>query len=432
MTRRALICCTLASQVKLFNADVIAILQEAGYAVEVACGFADDVLDAAQLAVLRTRLQARGIACHDVRVPRDPRDVGGMVRAYRRLCSLVPRGYALVHCQSPIAGALCRAAFRCERERGTTVVYAAHGFHFHRGASPLAWLAFYPVERLCARWTDALVTINGEDCARAQRLAGDKVRFMHGAGVDCERFSPPADTEERAVRRRRARARFGLPEDAVVWASVGELNANKNHELVIRVLAKMASKAAKAPMAAHDAASAGSGKAAGVAAVACGAGAQSASGADPIPYYVLVGAGALRPRLEARAAAWGVADRVRFLGFQDDVRPMLEASDVFVLPSRREGLPVALMEAMAMGLPTVVSDVRGCRDLVRDGAGGFVARPRDRAAFAAALERLSRDAELRRTMGARNRGAVQAYSRAVVNEELRTLFAEVERGRSHG
>ncbi len=124
----------------------------------------------------------------------------------------------------------------------------------------------------------------------------------------------------------------------------------------------------------------------------------------------VVGDGDWRARLEAQAAALGLTDRVRFLGWLDraELAGVYRAVDVFVLPSRDEGMPNVVLEAMASGLPVAASRVAGAEDLVAEGETGFLVPPEDAAALAAALKKLVGDAGLRAAMGARGRSRVEA------------------------
>jgi glycosyltransferase involved in cell wall biosynthesis len=116
---------------------------------------------------------------------------------------------------------------------------------------------------------------------------------------------------------------------------------------------------------------------------------------------VLVGTGPLEDELRRRARELGVEERVMFTGMRDDVLALLPAFDVFTLSSRYEGLPISLLEAMASGLPCVVTRVGGIPEVVTDGHEGLLAAPGDSAALAAALDELLLDLSLRAQMGAR-------------------------------
>lgn len=124
---------------------------------------------------------------------------------------------------------------------------------------------------------------------------------------------------------------------------------------------------------------------------------------------VLVGDGPLRDEIRARALAAGVGERIRFAGNRSDIPALLAAADAFVLPSLWEGLPMALLEAMAAGLATVATSVSGVREVVQDGRDGLLVPPADPAALATALARIAREPDLRRRLGA-------AARQRVVNE----------------
>jgi glycosyltransferase involved in cell wall biosynthesis len=134
-------------------------------------------------------------------------------------------------------------------------------------------------------------------------------------------------------------------------------------------------------------------------------------------HTVVVGDGPERAQLEALAGQLGLADRVHLAGHQQDVRPWLAALDVLVLSSDWEGMPNALLEAMAAGLPIVATAVGGVPEVVVDGATGLLVPPGDPSALAEAITRLLRDPDLRRTMGQAGRARVER--RFSINETVR-------------
>jgi glycosyltransferase involved in cell wall biosynthesis len=116
--------------------------------------------------------------------------------------------------------------------------------------------------------------------------------------------------------------------------------------------------------------------------------------------FLLAGEGPLRAVLEAEVSRLGLQDRVVFLGQRDDVPQLLVSSDLFVLPSLHEGMPLSLLEAMAHGLPVVASSVGGIREVVTDGVTGLLVAPSDPAALAGAIRRLLDDPSLARRLAA--------------------------------
>jgi len=149
---------------------------------------------------------------------------------------------------------------------------------------------------------------------------------------------------------------------------------------------------------------------------------RAAAGCASHPHlrFVSVGQGPLEAEVHELHAELGLGDRFRFLGFQSDPISVLVGADLFVLTSRHEGLPIALLEAMALGVPPVVTAVGGVPEVVTDGADGVLVAPGDPVAIAAALTRLADDPGLRTTLG------TQAAARAGAFDIARTQ-AELER-----
>jgi L-malate glycosyltransferase len=148
--------------------------------------------------------------------------------------------------------------------------------------------------------------------------------------------------------------------------------------------------------------------------------------ATPDVRFVLLGDGPLMRTLRAQAAALGLDGRVIFAGHVPDVRPYLRAMDVFVLPSHAEGLPMALLEAMAAGLPVVASAVGGVPEVVREGVEGLLVPPGAPAPLAAALSRLAADGPLRAAMGTRGRARVaEAFSIEATGPRYVALYSEL-------
>lgn len=253
--------------------------------------------------------------------------------AYRQLLELMKaEGFDLVHCNTPIGGVLGRL---CAKKAGIpTVIYMAHGFHFWKGAPLKNWLLYYPVEWLMARDTDILITITKDDYALAKRLPAKAVRYVHGVGVDFNRFSAGASSDRNLA----LRQQLGIPENAPVLLSVGELNSNKNHGAVIKAVESLEK--------------------------------------DDL-YYVICGEGELRESYRREIARAGLSHRIILAGFCQNIREYYQMADYFVFPSLREGVPAAVMEAAASGLPVIASDIRGIRDVISEGNYRFDPRKED-------------------------------------------------------
>ncbi len=147
----------------------------------------------------------------------------------------------------------------------------------------------------------------------------------------------------------------------------------------------------------------------------------------PTTNLLLVGAGPERDWLEARAAQLGIDDRVEIAPWNDNARDRLRDIDIFVLPSRNEGFPLSVLEAMLAGRPVVATDVGSVREAVADGETGFVVPAEDASALRAALERLVLDPDLRRNMGAAGRASgLRRFTSAAMARDFEQLYNEID------
>ena len=244
--------------------------------------------------------------------------------AYKQLKNIVKNEhYDLVHCNTPIGGVLGRIAAKKYRKIGLKVIYTAHGFHFYKGAPIKNWILYYPVEWFLAHWTDVLITINEEDYELAKKhMHAKRVEYVPGVGIDLQKFAPNQLPQEDKDRLRES---IGVGREDKLLLSVGELIRRKNHESVIRALAELD---------------------------------------DPKLKYRICGCGELESYLQNLIEELHLTDRVQLLGYRNDISELCECADLFVFPSFQEGLPVALMEAIASKVPVICSDIRGNTDLV--------------------------------------------------------------------
>ena len=168
--------------------------------------------------------------------------------------------------------------------------------------------------------------------------------------------------------------------------SVGELNGNKNHRIIIEAMAQLESSRV---------------------------------------HYMIAGRGADGAKLQELARHYGLEERVHVLGYRSDVPELMAAADLYAFPSYREGLPVSMMEAMAMGRAVVCSKIRGNVDLMEDKKGGFLLSPDDADGFAAAIATILGDEELRRQMGEHNKAVMKNFDRKTVEKTMVELYRSV-------
>lgn len=309
---------TISLTVNTFFKPHIEMLFNEGHCVDIACNF--DGLEPDEL------FCQLGCNFHQVDFSRSPLSSKN-IKAYGQLKKIIEQGnYDIVHCHTPNAAVITRLVCRKFRKKsGLKVFYTAHGFHFYKGAPILNWMIFYPIEKLCSRYTDKLITINKEDYELAKaKFKAKEVHYIPGVGIDLSRL------ENLSVDRKAKREEIGVPQNAFLLFSVGELNKNKNHQIVVKAMARLK---------------------------------------NPNVHYAIAGVGNQKDRLLKLSSKLGVADRVHLLGYRNDISELNCSADAFCFPSFREGLSVSLMEAMACGLPCVVSRIRGNVDLVKEGGG---------------------------------------------------------------
>lgn len=303
----------------------------------------------------------------------------GNLEAYRQLKALLDREhYDIIHCHTPMGSVIARLAAGSARNKGTKVLYTAHGFHFYKGAPLVNWLLYYPVERFLSRRTDLLITMNSEDHRRANTFHAKSVAMVNGVGIDLDRFSEASPEQKAQVRRE-----LGLKDGDIFAFTAGNLDPGKNHKTLLHAMKQLN---------------------------------------DPSFHLVLAGNGPLYGELAALARELGLEQQLHLLGFRRDVYRLSSSADLFLFASRREGLSVSLMEAMACGLPIAASGIRGNTDLIDPGLGGFLVEPDDAAGFADAIRRILTEPGIRDRMKAHNLEKIRAYSKTAVLEQMASLY----------
>lgn len=369
---RILMTATVQSHIAQFHKPVIRMLQEMGHQVEVAARY--------NLNEKKNLTLTEPDRIIPVEFCRSPFSLQ-IFPAYRQLKKVIYEGnYDIVHCNTPVAGILTRLACRKLRKQGKVkVLYEAHGLHFFKGGPKSGWLIWYPIERFFSRYADMMVLINKMDYELAkEKFHANRVRRIPGIGVNLSQFQDLGGGE--------LRKELSLPEDAPLVVSVGELNENKNHKTVIMAISLLHNKQA---------------------------------------HYCIAGNGPLLQELTAYAESLGVADRVHFLGYRRDVPAILNQADVFVLPSRREGLGMAAIEAMSCGLPLVSSNRHGINDYSIAGVTGFKHDPHDSKGFAESIDKLLADDALRKELGANCQQIAQEFTLDESLKCMKTYYLEL-------
>lgn len=261
---------------------------------------------------------------------------------------LLRENYAMISLHTSLAAFFARLAVQLlPKSQRPVVMNTAHGYLFDGRTPVLKRTLLLGAERMTAPITDWLLTMNRQDEQIAKRYQlGRHIVPTPGMGIALTRFSPPSPAEKRALRRA-----MELPENSLVLIYAAEFSGRKNQKMLISAMPEL-----------------------------------------PNAVLLLPGRGALLDDCRTLAQQKGVADRVRFPGFTSNIEQYYHAADLCVSSSRSEGLPFNVMEAMACGLPAVLSDVKGHEDLVRSGENGFLFPYDDQNAFIRAVKQAAEPA----------------------------------------
>lgn len=312
---------------------------------------------------------------------RRPWSVENIKSLFRLVKIMREEKYDVVHTHTPMGATITRLAALFASNSKMRMIYTAHGFHFYNGSPKLNWLLYYPVEKFLAHLTDVIITINDEDFQLSSQKFRSDTYFVNGVGLEISKFSPSIE----GVAASNVRDELQIPDSSTVLIYTAELSERKNQKLLLEAFSIL----------------------------------------KPDPNDVillLVGSGDLEKDLKEQSSNLGLQDAVRFLGYRDDVPQLLAISDICVSTSRQEGLPVNILEGLAMGLPVVATDVRGNRDLVEEGVNGFLARPTSAEDVAYKLQMLIENKSLCQSFGAKSKEMAQQYSLTNVLPKVALIY----------
>lgn len=436
--KKALLVARVSGFVPQHEMNNVKILQEMGYEVHYATN-----LNVVVYGKDNSRLNGTGIIAHQIDFQKSPfsRNVR---KAYQQLIQLMrEESFDLIHCHMPLSAVVTRLAAQKVRKqtgRETPVLYTAHGLHFYTGAPLRNWI-YYPIERYLARYTDRLILINQEDYQRGLHFPiRGKVEYVPGVGIPLDGYQPvvlresgkvvdpmeremqekfgkgvsvpegePAEKLKEKLRHEETESAWLVPErpaiekcigralspETRVLVTVGELSRRKNHRLAVDMMEEL----------------------------------------KDLDLILLIGGdGAERANLQKQIEEKGLENQVFLPGYIQEVNQVLAEADCYVFPSYQEGLPVAVMEAMAAGLPVVAARIRGVTDLIEHGQGGYLVAHFDPVDYAVKVRRLFTEKygksavprNIRRfQMGQWNQKRIQQFSREVVDQRMREIYGEI-------
>ena len=352
---RILIVCTTDSMIWNFLRPHIMWLKDKGFVVECACSRTGFYFE---------ELIKEGFKIYEIPFERNPFKFSNL-KAYLKLSRLVENNnYGLIYCHEPVGGAIGRIV---GKRRKKFVLYIAHGFHFFNKAPIKHWCLYFSFEYILSFFTNAIVTICDEDFKNSSYLHIKNRYKIPGIGVDFSRFN----LKNKNLTRNEIRKEYCLDNEDTVLINVGELSIRKNQIVIIEAMHILN---------------------------------------KPNIKLLVCGEGDQLYNLERIVNEYNLQKNVKFLGFRKDIPELLSAGDIFVFPSLWEGLGLAAIEAMYLGLPVIGSNRQGIKDYVLNEITGFLFEPSDSYQLAEKIEILVNNHALRNQMSRAAHDIVKKYS----------------------
>lgn len=352
-----------------------------GYQVDVACSFAEGYKNEGYHEYISEHLPDNS-SFYSVNLERSPFAATNL-KGFKQLSQIInSNNYDLIWTNEPVMGVLTRlAAYKARKKSGTKLMYLAHGYHFYEGAPKKNWIA-YPIEKVMSYFCDGMCMINWEDYHFTQKHFPYKPVFhIDGIGLDTQKF------QNVQVDKSQKRKDLGFTDDDILLLSVGELQTRKNHEPVIRALAQIN---------------------------------------NPNVKYIICGRGELENHFKQLAKELNIEDKLFLLGHRYDIGEILKSVDIFIHPSQREGLGIAVIEAMSAGLPLITSNVQGMKDYVINEKTGYVVPTFDIAEYKNAIEKLIFSPDFREEIGKNNVDFASKYDFENSKVQILNILNEME------
>lgn len=369
--KKVLYITTISRTINAFLIPHIEKLIDEGYEVDCACNIDKEIDD---------RLIQKGVEVYNIPFSRNPLNPKNL-KAYSILSKIVKeKQYDIVHVHTPVAsvyGRLLKLKFK-----NLKTIYTVHGFHFFKGAPKINWMIYYPIEKIMARFTDVIITINEEDYNRAKTFNIKETYKIDGVGIDLNQYNKDLYDREKE------REKLNLEKDDFVILMIAEVNKNKNHIQIINAVEKLLKQGEKVKL-------------------------------------LCAGDGVLFDEISKLVKDRGLDQNIKMLGFRNDINELISACDIGVLMSYREGLPRNIMELMAYGKAVVGTNIRGIRDLVQDGQNGFLVDVGDYNSTSSKIKILYDDRERLNLMSNNSCLTIKSYSIEKILDKLLKIYREL-------
>ena len=319
--KKVLYVATVDIHIKKFHIPYLKLLHDNGYEIHVATNGDEQISFCDEK--------------HKICIERSPFKINN-IKAIRQLKEIIEdEKFDIIHCHTPMGGVVARiAAKNARKTHGTRVIYTAHGFHFYDGAPLRNWIIYYPVEWLLSKITDTLITINKEDYKLAKKKFSKRchdIQYVPGVGINTEKFKAKLSSEKQ----KELKQALKIKENDYLLTCIARLDINKNQGFLINIMERLTKS--------HN-----------------------------NIHLLLVGRDELNGYYQKMVESRNLDSNIHFLGNRDDISDLLSITDIVLSSSKREGLPVNVMEAFASGKPVVALNCRGMEDLIDNGKNGFI------------------------------------------------------------
>ena len=366
--KKVLFVATVDIHIKTFHLPYLKYFKEKGYEVHVATN-TGDLIDYCDVK-------------HKICISRSPFKICNL-KAIRELKKIINNEkFDIIHCHTPMGSVVARiSAKRARKKYNTRVIYTAHGFHFYKGAPLLNWLLFYPVEKYLSKFTDDIITINKDDYNFALKKFKSRIHYVAGVGIDIKRFDIKMNDKQEIMYKKE----FGLKENDYVLTCVARLDTNKNQGFLIDIMQKVVKKYNNI-------------------------------------HLLLVGRDEINGFYQRLVKEKKIDGNVHFLGNRDDIPKILSITDIVLSASKREGLPVNVLEAFASGTPVVALSCRGMYDLIDNGINGYVIDSNNREEYINRILRIYENPKLTEIISRNNREKIKNYDLNNIINEYKKIY----------
>lgn len=317
---------TISSTINSFLVQHILYLISQGHKVDIATNLKEN---------LNYELKEKGVKVYNISFSRSPLKVDN-IKAYKDIGKICREGkYDIVHVHTPVAAFITRLAIK--NIKNIKVIYTAHGFHFYNRAPLINWIIFYNLEKIASKWTDKIITINQEDFENASKFElrnNGTVDLINGVGIKKDLFDiKDFDSDN-------YRKKLGLNSNDFIILVLAELNKNKNHIQLIEAMRHLVID-------------------------------------YPNIKAIFAGDGEKKDYLKSYIEKYNLSNNIKLIGHRNDVKELLHLCDIVGLFSKREGLPVCILEAMLCNKPVIATNTRGPRSIIEHDKNGFLVEIND-------------------------------------------------------